>query len=148
MKVNELRVGNWVRYSNISALKAQGYTKIEGILPNDVVYYHDPSEEEGAYWQISINDLQPIPLTPEILEKAGFEAREMNNGAFKEYDLSCTPPGYKNEYRLRYWDMNGRRKIEFAPVMGGNVHAFPCEYLHQLQNLYYAITGVELDVGL
>lgn len=70
---------------------------------------------------------KPIPLTPELLEKCGF----------KKYDGY----GYKvaqgyiikhaNGYFYHYHDLRIR-----------------VDYLHQLQNLVFALTGKEIEINL
>jgi len=89
--------------------------------------------------------IKPVPLTEEWLLKFGFETRLINN-CFLEYYLSCTPPKYKKDYVLRWWDANNERRIFWSPVLSGTIHHFPCKYVHQLQNLYFALTGNELEI--
>ena len=82
--------------------------------------------------QVTIDDLKnmtiddigigylPIPLTPEILEKVRFA------GTIFPAQLSISDSG---KY---YW---------------GNINV-ELKYLHQLQNLYFALTGEELEIKL
>jgi hypothetical protein len=78
-----------------------------------------------------IADLQPTPLTPELLEKCGFEKRN-------------------NVYS------NGNMGFEVVSLKsGGEMYLVPnalycidIKYLHQLQNLYFTLTGKELDITL
>jgi len=80
------------------------------------------------------DDLEPIPLTPEILEKCGFEKNEDGDDGYY-YDLSANGilfiEGDKKGYCEVFLDM-----IEEVRV----------RYLHQLQNLYFSLTGQELNV--
>lgn len=66
----------------------------------------------------------PIQLTPEILEKCGF----------------------KNDFKV------GRHADDFVndvySVMYKHAIVTKVKHLHQLQNLYYALTGEELTVEL
>lgn len=89
----------------------------------------------------SIDILEPIPLTPKIIGKCGFE----------EYvDKNCW--GYKLLIPSKY-------TIDTAPVyfMVYSDGTFdpsvfnrfiPIVYLHQLQNIYYDLTGRELPVDM
>jgi hypothetical protein len=73
---------------------------------------------------------KPIPLTPEILEKLGFVYRQ-DTGYWKIHDL-----------------IFGRDiKPYFSLYLKMRV-ATSIQYLHQLQNLYFALTGEELEVKL
>ena len=70
----------------------------------------------------------PIPLTEEILLKCGFE-----------HGFS----GFKYEdFRASDMADNGVIQIEFGNVSIG------IKYLHKLQNLYFALTGKELNIDL
>lgn len=98
-----------------------------------------------AYFDASGRIFEPVELSPEILGACGFEKRLINN-TFWEYYKECTPPKYKNEYRLIYWDWE--KRLKWTPVWDGTIHNFPCTYLHELQNLYRVICGQELEVNL
>jgi hypothetical protein len=90
----------------------------------------------------------PIPLTPEILEKAGFVKMEdhsfWNN---QENDFYGTgregvsfPIAYNEEYGYRKFFAS---EDDFYSWCGGKITS-----LHQLQNLYFALTGTELTINL
>ena len=78
-------------------------------------------------WEIDEgNECQPIPLTEEWLEKFGFEYSDLNGDS----GLWKIPPfqiyGKCNQFIYEY--------------------ALDVNYVHQLQNLYFAITGEELTI--
>lgn len=119
MKAHELRIGNWVYISDKC-----GYLPIK----TDCIDLSD--------WD---NDLfAPVPLTPEILQKCGF----------KEV------PSIKNKWELddfigpdlNFYFENG----ELIPddCYTGQTVMINIKYLHQLQNLYFALTGIELPIEL
>lgn len=80
------------------------------------------------------DDLEPIVLTEEILLRCGFEKH------------------------LRAYKLKNFGKFMFSPEMGmsfypaGNLIGLlkndHIKHLHQLQNLYFALTGKELEVTL
>lgn len=86
----------------------------------------------------------PIPLTPEILETAGFHK---NAGIWAEYHLStCGSGGIEITF-----SNNG----EVFCAVGSLLRCdYSCDrqidaeikYLHQLQNLYFALTNTELTL--
>lgn len=79
-------------------------------------------------------DYNPIQLTPEILEKCGFK---MDSGA----DFTHTDSGLKlfsGHHEFNYWGSTHNAKDFDTSI----------KYLHQLQNLYFALTGEELKVTL
>lgn len=114
IKANELRIGNWI----LPEHNLDGdFHLVTGIGEGSVNGY--------------IQDwYSPIPLTPEILEKCGFEAT--NGIEIKNYIwlvIHCDS-GEANIYNI-YKNETLQLRIE-------------CKYLHQLQNLYFALTGEEL----
>jgi hypothetical protein len=117
----ELRVGNWVLYDG---------------KPTKV---HEPFI--GAFKHLKAD---PIELTPEILEACGF-VNTGSNWYTEKYFTDC-----KEALELIRIDINAntfRASIE----NDDNEHepaytAKPIKYVHQLQNLYYALTQTELQI--
>lgn len=64
MKANEIQIGDWVepRQCMIPTV----YCKVEGIYPDGTVHL------DKAEMLFTLDELAPVPLTPEILEKNGF----------------------------------------------------------------------------
>jgi hypothetical protein len=108
IKANELRIGNWVNIGDLS-------TTINHIM-GDEDYF------------------QPIPLTPEILEKCGFEKVE-TMGLMEVYQYA----GDGLEISI---------ENDFYYCNGGYTCDVRLTSLHQLQKLYYAVTGEELTITL
>jgi len=86
-------------------------------------------------------DLQPIPLTPEILEACGF--KKMSDGS-NDYLGLATYNGIEKGI-LRFYDLDVKAVALFVKenMIGTNLY-----YLHQLQNIYYLLTGRELEIKL
>lgn len=104
----------------------------------------EPAEPEykGKYFRVQSGDIkhiqegsktykyQPIPLTLELLEKVGF-MKDSSDGKFYGHDFPPIYFIYDNQ-----WSVTG---MPFSHTM---------EHLHQLQNLYFALTGTELTINL
>lgn len=80
MKAQELRIGNCIifnddcdRYGTVSFIEKTGGIYI------DCNYKPDHSEDIVNNIGIHCDFIHPIPLTPEILEKAGFELKKITN---------------------------------------------------------------------
>lgn len=123
MKAEELRIGNYVheKYYN------RGY-KFEPIKLKDILSTHIVCSLDNAH---NFEDIEPIPLTEEILLKCGFEFFD-NERIFNNFVIEDFHNG--NYY--------------FTAGEGIKLHEKHIEYLHQLQNLYFSLTGEELNVKL
>jgi hypothetical protein len=104
----ELRLGNWVFYYGKAIQLDEEYLEV-------------------LFGARNYQDYQPIELTPEILEKAGFEP-------YKYYSDTMS---YKRDWFIwtKGWFQKGIK------ILNEDV-----KYLHQLQNLYFALTGEELTI--
>lgn len=118
MNPRELRIGNWVRLKHHD-FKYQ-------------IEYHELHSER-------MDDIEPILITPEWLERFGFE----NIGT----DDYHSQPMFK------------RQGCDWKYCLGGYFSQYFCEgynepatvgdiqYVHQLQNAYFVLTGEELTIG-
>lgn len=116
MKANELRIGNWIK----------GDTGIEFIISG--VGIKNLEEIPDAGWE-------PIPLTEEWLLKFGFKK---NDNIFYHPNY----PDYELENHSRYDGIWGMGIEGYLDVRLGKLPE--TIYVHQLQNLYFALTGEEL----
>ena len=132
MKANELRIGNWVEvYSDdgrYCLLHEVDLIKEDGI---GIGYDFDA--------KYSWEEITPIPLTEEILLKAGFhkEHEFQDFYIFSESNWCFTNTGDN----LFYIRDNTDLADEFGICK-------KIDYVHQLQNLYFALTGEELNIEL
>lgn len=79
LKISDLSVGDWFRYNEEECTIASIYMAAEG-YPHEVALTHQGICSGLAY----IDYLEPIPITPEILEANGF----VYNGVGQHY-LKC-----------------------------------------------------------
>lgn len=137
MKANELRIGN--------KLINEGY-----II--DVASIHKEHIEfwgNGVYGECFINEAEPIPLNEEWLVKFGFK-----KGAIS-YSIDILP--FATEYKKLVVDIfqgilirngdedKGRFNDELITLHNCDVR--DKIYVHQLQNLYFALVGKELTIN-
>lgn len=116
MKASELRLGNWVEYGNYVNLKLIGISELFQIL-NDGGATVPPSNYEG---------LKPIQITEDWLLRFGFE--KVNSSGLKYYNNS---------------KLNITLDFSINYDAGQRVYL---KYVHQLQNLYFALTNEELII--
>lgn len=117
--VNELRIGN---YASFKSMWSRKISEISGS--------HVDFGLNGLY---PIDDIYPVPLNEIILEKSGFLFdKNRRSSHFDKFTI-----------------------VHNTGISGSGWHVFFNEngiqvfyYLHQLQNLYFSITGEELTVNL
>jgi len=87
--------------------------------------YEVPSQEISLVGYI-LDHYEPIPLTEEWLLKFGFENNKLSVAGILEFVY------HKGSVYIR--------------GISGAIHPRDCQYVHQLQNLYHALTGEELTI--
>lgn len=115
MKSTELRIGNWINYG--------GYT--HKLTLRDFNKKMEANLVNGMFL--------PIPLTPEILEKCGFELVDQ---WYEGKQYMCKP-------LLIQSDVTG--SVFHCQLDDFDIHLLS---VHQLQNLYFALTNTELPITL
>lgn len=125
IQANELRIGNWVDWVN-------RYSQIEELY-KDTVWLTDGTG--GTY-----STMRPIPLTPEILQKAGF-IEEVNGPYMKGTAYKWQDKHGTTKYLIaNKWFLRTVGEKE-AVIQNDNVG-----YLHTLMNLFFALEGTELEI--
>lgn len=89
--------------------------------------------------------VEPIPLTPEIFEKCGFEKGIFWDGGNGTYSIDVS---VEHEECVLSIMENGEYFLHYNCYHDGSGGRAKIKYLHQLQNLYYSLTGEELEVDL
>ena len=80
IRVEEISIGDWVNVLNYH-LDGSPYTgQVNGITKKHGTYYL----QFGSALSTEIDRCEPIPITPEILEKNGFRLKEEDD-SYKEY---------------------------------------------------------------
>lgn len=117
MKASELRIGNWVDL------------------------YHEEYEYESFQFDFNMgwnmDYINPIQLTEEWLLKFGFYAKHHHdNFSFNGFEISSSQ---------RRIDTN-ERSVFYLMLTEDSKFNIRIEHVHQLQNLYFALTGEELII--
>ncbi len=162
MKPTELRVGNWVQLYR-SPEENEMYPQQIISIEFDAVGYIT-----GEGYMLRLDDgffincdtgVLPIPLTEDWLLKFGFTKGEQtktkgNGGDYQPedvYTLSTIYSLYTDDdpdgnikYELSTWHWRGGEPENQDAFWFYHDSLIRCEYVHQLQNLYHALTGKEL----
>ena len=132
MEANELRIGNWVIDNEVDPQRTV-YYQVEEITYKGVVYRDGSSVTMCEY-------LQPIPLTEEILLKCGAVKVKHNHFVIDEWIHLSFEDDNRSEPCV---DVKLKSISEKKPYYATCVNS-----VHQLQNLYFALTGEELEIEL
>lgn len=138
MKSAELRIGNLVT-ANSPAMVVTSINKY-----NVSLYMPDSESDSFDY---DVEDLNPVKLTQEILKGAGFLSEDgrvftMETEKFITYELIWNNISRDvHAVGITVEDENGKRE-------GVQNFVWNMKYLHQLQNLFFSLTGQELQITL
>lgn len=131
MKAQELRIGNLTNLGRVYEIKE-----------NKFYVYDDDETNYGSAW----DKIEPIPLTEEWLLRFGFEKEVMSFS--KNIDLfgGGKKLSFSGDY-LYIIDSDKQNTIPTDIITLWNKDVKKQFYVHQLQNLYFAITGEELTIN-
>lgn len=117
---HELRIGNWVKVGTIESIVDYLHLGSIGLQGNAIIN--------------NFQQVDPIPLTPEILEKCGFEngGYDMIFWSIGDFEISGVYDSKEQQYYFGVAYYDGKISVEIKS-------------LHQLQNLYFALTRTELN---
>lgn len=124
----ELRIGNYLIHT-----KTDNIWSVDSVGSDGIVYIN----YKGSRIYIELNYLDPIPITPELLDRLGSEA---------QFEIGHEEDG---PYR---WTLNSGMYQDFCFRFDDGVICelhdmeLPIKYIHQLQNLVFALTGKELKL--
>jgi len=156
MEISKLMLGDFVRTKdNVRRGHIDRVSMIEGKFIG--VLRYDKAADVNVLYKYWCSDVEPITLTPQILEKNGFVWGELPDvedaAALAGVNLDPNDKGYC------YADECGQVKIVFPKDMdGGYVYVSnytDCVtrsfgeslYVHELQNLMYSVK-VKVDINL
>jgi hypothetical protein len=146
MLIQELRIGNWITYpkywddtpirvTGVSVVDRRDdesgiYEEFLSLLDNDFLTSDNfNSFVDYKNGVIKVEEIEPIPLTEEWLLKFGFHL-----DSYKNFELNNININRLN-FKLTIFEDDDWYDIPIKT-----------KYVHQLQNLYFALTGEELII--
>ena len=139
MKANEIQIGDWLYYKG--QFNAFPF-KVESITKKKVGYHAEPGDNRIYY--IQLNEVQPIPITPEILEKNGFKPYIPEYHLETVYACQDVSKAVANElYAL--WPYQDGSFYLLLRVDGKDMVRMNIHYVHQLQHVL-RLCGIEKEI--
>jgi len=139
VQANELRIGNWVTHRHFP----YDFFNIRSVS-KDRLHMINIVDTGGYAIDYNLSDLHPIELTPEILEKCGFKKNRNGESSIEINDIASHlelmegKEGYYYPSFTQTPQGDEERTVYFNRI----------RCVHQLQNLYYALTQTELTINL
>lgn len=142
INANELRIGNYVdfygnhiRVWSILSPTPQREKRYDGKC---ILEIGSPDS-----FNVPIDEVNPVALTEELLLRCGFEVK-IEHDVCKRYYIGENPIT-KDWYVSLVWIIEPKSAgMPDYPFYSNGGHVI--KYLHQLQNLYFALTGEELTL--
>lgn len=128
----ELRLGNVVRCMHHLPIgfntPAMVYSRVIEVRETTI------ETTEGFF---KFKDVGPVQITVEILTKCGVTRKSDHEFVF--------PKTHARRPDVELLEETG---LYYLKNSNGEKYSIPFEYLHQLQNLYYALTGSDFKINL
>ncbi|WP_312697063.1 hypothetical protein [Sphingobacterium mizutaii] len=140
MEANELRIGNTITHQNNNGIYL--VTVLE-TLKNGV---NVKTNLQLGEWFLRYEEVQGTPLTEEWLLKFGFKRNLLDSHNPEEgyyFSLKISDDRYCDLYFIT-GDKNGFTEVCLFPYE----ERFRYRYVHQIHNLYFGLTGEELEVTI
>lgn len=114
-----------------------------------IINNYDVMFHSGNVYKYSPNELKPIPLTPEILEKNGWKKEVMSRGVKNSHWVYTKPDIEEYGYFPIYIEKGIGDEFDVYPFTGNNVctQIAYIKYVHQLQHLLFGLNlNSEMEV--
>lgn len=135
LKESELRLDNWI-YDKIN----NRHVSCHGIDSSHNFIWVNYANGSSIYTR-GFDEVTPIELSEEILLKCGFEKREeVVSSNFLTFGFGDNPITRDWIIAIKYF------KDENKFFYNNGFHTI--KHLHQIQNLYFALTQTELEINL
>lgn len=129
MKVNELRIGNWLYLCGWNV-------KVAGVREDGVYVVNDLN----TVFKVDITEVRPIPLTKDFFTRNGF-IEQVGCDEYGTYMRST-------ELRTEVFETSGGLSVHIDDDHFMCVFGKCIKYVHEFQNAYYVSTGEEMEVKL
>ena len=143
IKISDLSIGDWVRVDDFDKVLIKRVSAIDGTRNQIGIIKNNRS---GIYWYYD-DEFEPIPLTPEILAKNGFDAPKAKVWNDSWYWSNRKDVALELRESFGLWYMEIVTKEQRSGLQSNRKLGIGLKYVHQLQNaLRLAGVGKEIEV--
>ncbi len=162
IEAKDLRIGNWIFNDDGVPSRVAGFKPFDHSIRCDeqegceiVIDIFAPDKTERLGYLCESVEVTPIPLTPELLEKCGFSnhARSVSFGdsGFDPIHFWYIQDGvdsFQQKVFLYSFILGQFRDGFYYQANNRRKKGIKITSVHQLQNLWYSLTGNELEITL
>lgn len=144
MTTKELMIGNWID------LPSGRRVEIKEVLSSMILVSSHPDLQYSKSYTVPLAGCTPIPLTEEILLKIGFIKNGFNNLVMdiNPFDMGNKSIYFAHDYLYLTEGRENKEGPENDLICLWNKDLKKEFYVHELQNLYFLLTGKELNFKL
>lgn len=135
MKPQELRVGNKI-------WRPCCYDEVEEIRENGIIGL------DSLRGLIPYSEIEPIPITEELLLKIGFKKDKKDYFNYREYNDELSIRFSSNYTFIEYANLCFNPEDVTETNYGSSLEFPNTLHLHTLQNIWHLLTGNELEIKL
>lgn len=132
VNVKDLMVENWVK-------SPHGIIEVHNVLTDSIIAKYD---KRGIYIFYA-TDIEPIPVTKEILKKIGFKEDKALVSFYRYWDKDDK---YKLDVDEGYTNSERKWYVHIDNDVCNTIGSGEFDYVHELQNLTRIITGFSLPI--
>ena len=147
MKIKELRTGNYVSY-NGSVVSVYA---ISNPPPNKDKHFDNKARVTlwcNGLIDATIDEIEPIPITEELLLKIGFKKDRNGYLNYEEYNDELSIRFSENYNFIEYANLCFNPEDVTETNYGSSLEFPNTLHLHTLQNIWHLLTGKELEIKL
>lgn len=135
MKPQELRIGNKI-------WRPCCYDEVLEIRENGIIGL------DSLRGLISFGEIEPIPITEELLLKIGFKKDRNGYFYYRDYNDELSIRFSSNYTSIEYANLHFNPEDVTETNYGSSLEFPNTLHLHTLQNIWYLLTGKELEIKL
>lgn len=136
MKTNELMFGDWVRWEQDG-----GFYQISEI--SETVDGEPSVCFMGYNYMVNLDEIEPVPLTPEILKKNGFKLKP-------DGWIWCSLPDFEDKSYIFIQFRKGCEEVRLVELNFVNKVLAKYEQMHYVHELQHALRlcGIEKEIEI
>jgi len=146
LSIDSIQIGDWVYRIDFNTPVPSKIIGIEVVNYDKMEYVVDVLNKNGYNVQLYLNEIKPIPITPEILEKNGWEQSNIDV-VDDDVQYGCA---YGSFY-VTWWRKVKLLSCYFEDNSAGlhyeMISEMPIKYVHQLQNAL-RLCGIDKEIEL